>query len=118
MNAISQKSRHEHAHASLASDTPVFCNAARHELARTGGGQKVWAVRARDRAGTQIFALANWTRGGRHLSKPSDHCGRWLDHFAKTQITISLIAGHFPTEGGTVGREDGFPHGKARFEPW
>lgn len=52
------------------------------------------------------------------MSKPSDHCGRWLDHFAKTQITISLIAGHFPTEGGTVGREDGFPHGKARFEPW
>ncbi len=82
------------------------------------GGQKVWAVRARDRAGTQISLPSKWSKGGRHLSKPSDHCGRWLDHFAKTQITISLIAGHFPTEGGTVGREDGFPHGKARFEPW
>ena len=28
-----------------------------------GGGPKVWGKKPRDRAGTQIFALANWTRG-------------------------------------------------------
>ena len=117
MNAISQKSRHEHAHASLASDTPVFCNAARHEPARAGGAKSLGCARARPR-GNSNFLAVKMEQGGLPVSNPADKVERWLDHFAKTQITISLIAGHFPTEGGTVGREDGFPHGKARFEPW
>lgn len=123
MSGTKQKSLYERSRASRASEALIYCNHDDHLdvllASRWEGGTKSLGKKSPATA-RELKNLCRQirARGGLSMNNFIDSAEHWLEPFDKTQITISSIAGHFPTEGGAVRREDGFPHGKARFEPW